>query len=90
MYIGNSLTRVADSDPDLFGWIRIRKISIGSGSYLYFGNVPKVVKTRKKYFKNRAFTHFQVSFSIFSDKNNLHSNIRRNMFDVRKKFRCLN
>ena len=44
----------------------------------------KVVKTRKKYFNNRGFTHFQVNFSIFSDKNNYHSNIRRNMFDVKK------
>jgi len=25
-----------------------------------------------------------VNFSIFSDKNNHHSNIRRNMFDVKK------
>ena len=35
---------------------------------------------------NRAFTgtHFQVNFYIFSDKNNHDSNIRRNMFDVKK------
>jgi len=45
---------------------------------------------KEKYFKNRAFTHFQVNFSIFSDKNNHHSNIRRNMIDVRKKISCLN
>jgi len=34
--------------------------------------------------ENRGFTHFQVNFSIFLDKNNHHSNIRRNMFDVKK------
>jgi len=44
----------------------------------------KVVKTRKNIFKNGGFTHFQVNFSIFSDKNDHHSNIRRNMFDVKK------
>ena len=43
-----------------------------------------VVKIKKKYFKNRTFTHFHENFSIFSDKNNHHSNIRRNMFDVKK------
>ena len=55
----------------------------GSGSYRYFGNV-KLYKQGKKCFKIRGFTHFQVNFSFFSDKNN-HSNIRRNMSDVRKK-----
>ena len=64
------------SDPDLFGRIRIRILSV-----LW---QCKVVYTRKKYFKNRGFTHFQVNFSIFSDKNYHHSNIRRNMFDVKK------
>ena len=33
---------------------------------------------------NRAFTHFQVDFSIFSDKNIHHSNIKRNLIDVKK------
>ena len=71
----NIKTRVAD--PDLFG--RIRIIFAGSGSYRYFGYV-KLYKQGK----NRAFTHFQVNFFIYSDKNNQHSNIRRNMFDVQK------
>jgi len=44
----------------------------------------KFVYARKKYFKNIGFTHFQVNFSIFSDKNYHHSNIRTNMFDVKK------
>jgi len=43
----------------------------------------EVVKAREKYLKNRAFAHFQVNFSIFSDKNH-HSNIIRNMFDVKE------
>jgi len=63
-------------DPENFHRIRIRILSV-----LW---QCKVVKTRKKYFKNRAFTHFQVNFSIFSDKNNHHSNIRRNLIDVKK------
>ena len=77
------LIRVADPDPNLSGRIRIRKIFTGSGSYQYFGNV-KLYK-QGKFFKNKGFTHFQVNFSIFSD-NNPHSNIRRNMFDVKKFF----
>ena len=64
--------------------IRSRKISTGSvsGSYRYLLWQCKVVKTRKKYFKNRTFTHFQVNFSIFQIK--IISNIGRNMFDVNK------
>ena len=61
---------------------RIRTFLLGSGSYRYLGNVK--LYTQGKSFKNKGFTHFQVNFSIFSDKNNLHSNIRRNMFDVKK------
>ena len=83
------VSRVADPDPnpDLFGWIRIiftRFGSVsGSGSYRYFGNV-KLNKQGKNILKIEFFTHFQLNFSIFSDKNNHHSNIRRNMFDVKK------
>ena len=49
-----------DPEPDLENFHRIRILSV-----LW---QCKVVKTRKKYFKNRAFTHFQVNFSIFSEK----------------------
>ena len=52
------------------------------GSYRYFGYV-KLYKQGKNTLK-RAFTHFQVNFSIFSDKKNHLSNIRRNMFDLKK------
>jgi len=65
-----------EPDPENFHHIRIWILTV-----LW---QCKVVKTRKKYLKNRGFTHFQVNFSIFSDKNNNHSNIRRNMFDVNK------
>ena len=75
----NSELRIR-SDPDLFG--RIRKIFAGSGSCRYFGKV-KLYKQRKNIL-NRGFTHFKENFSIFSDKNNHHSNSRRNMFDVKK------
>ena len=72
-----------------FDWIRIRKISTGSGSVSVLRQC-KVVKTKEKIFKNLAMAHFQVNFSIFSDKNNHHSNIRRNMIMICEKFRCLN
>ena len=58
--------------------LRIRTFLVGSGSGAGFGKFPpdprrilsvlwqcKVVKIRKKYFLNRAFTHFQVNFSLF-------------------------
>ena len=56
----------------------------GFGSYQYFGNVKLYKQEQNVFFLNGALTHFQVIFSIFSDKNNHHSNIRRNMFDVKK------
>jgi len=62
-------SRVADPDPTFL---------VGSGKFLpdpdsYLDPIGilakvKLFKTRKKYFKNRALTHFQVNFSIFSDK----------------------
>ena len=42
------------------------------------------INKEKIFFLNRGFTHFQINFSIFQIKNNHHSNIRRNMFDVKK------
>ena len=62
-------------EPDPENFLQIRILSVLCQC--------KVVWTRTKYFKNRGFTHFQVNFSKFSDKNNHHSNIRRNMFDVK-------
>jgi len=50
--------------------------------HTYLGTVP--FNQTEKIFKNISFTDFQGNFSIFSDKNNHHSNIRRNMFDVKK------
>ena len=71
-------------NPEYFYRIRIR---IWILSVLW---QCKVVYTRKKYFKNRGFTHFQVIFSIFSDKNNHRSHTRRNICLMWKIFRCLN
>ena len=72
----------SDPEPDQENFHRIR-IRIRTLSVLW---LCKVVKTRKIDFKNRAFTHFQVNFPIFPDKNNHHSNIRRNLIDVNIKF----
>jgi len=36
------------------------------------------------YKQGKNILKIEVNFSIFSDKNNHHSNIRRNMFDVKK------
>jgi len=63
----------SDPDPEIFH-IRIRILSV-------HWQCKVVPINKEKYFKNRGFTHFQVNFSIFSDKINHHSNIRRNMFD---------
>ena len=72
--------------PDLFCKTRNRiwKIFTGSVGILSVLRLCKVVWKRKKYFKNRAFTNFQVNFLHFQVKKNLHSNIWRNLIDMEK------
>ena len=81
-YFTHHLVRVADPDPDLFARIQIRKILTGSVSYRYFGNV-KLYKQGKNMLKIEVIHIFRSIFCIFPEKNNHHSNIRRNMFDVK-------
>jgi len=70
----NMVFRVAEPDPE--NLIRILSVLWQC----------KVVKTRSKYFKIRAFTHFQANFPFFQIKIiTYHPNIRRNMFDGEKK-----
>ena len=78
------LGRVADPDTnpdqDLFCRIRIRKIFTDPDPYPHPDPIGTLAMysciNKEKYFKNRGFTHFQVNFSIFSDKNNHHSMIQ--------------
>ena len=71
------------SDPDLFGGSRsrIRKTFTGSvsGSYRY----PTLAMGSCINKETHIYT-FSGEFFHFFDKNNHHSNIRRNMFDVKK------
>ena len=46
-----------------------------------FGQIRIIFSGSFRYF---GYVKFQVNFSILSDKNNHHSNNRRNMIDVKK------
>jgi len=65
------------------GRIRTFLVRSGTGSGKF---TPDTVYTQGINILNRSFSHFQMNFSIFSDKNNHPSNIRKNMFDVKKNF----
>ena len=78
---GEEVCRVAKPDPDLLGRSRIRKIF--TGSYRYFGYV-KLYTQGKNILKIESLHIFRSIFPFFQEKKNHHSNIGRNLIDVKK------